>query len=88
MADPEGVTDEMEKMEPENITGAAVNIKEENKSEEPADDLYEVERIVGTSKVHVSFVEKLVLHFIISQNASCSDRNVIDVCIKCYKLLL
>ncbi|CAC5394491.1 MPHOSPH8 [Mytilus coruscus] len=53
MADPEGVTDEMEKkMEPENITEAAVNIKEENKSEEPADDLYEVERIVGTSKVH------------------------------------
>ncbi|XP_071133532.1 M-phase phosphoprotein 8-like [Mytilus edulis] len=53
MADPEGVTDEMEKkMEPENINGAAVNIKEENKSEEPADDLYEVERIVGTSKVH------------------------------------
>lgn len=57
MAEPEGVTEDIEKrVETEEFSEPAMDVKEEVKYEDtlPPDDLYEVERIVGTSKVHVS----------------------------------
>lgn len=66
MAEPEGVTEDIEKrVETEEFSESTMDVKEEVKDEDtlPPDDLFEVERIVGTSKVHVS--PKLVPHFII-----------------------
>ena len=56
MAEP-GVTEDIEKrVETEEFSESTMDVKEEVKDEDtlPPDDLFEVERIVGTSKVHVS----------------------------------